>query len=384
VSETVEALVVGAGVVGLAVARRLARAGIETLVVERHGRIGEETSSRNSEVIHAGLYYPPGSLKARCCIAGRRFLYRYLEERGVPHRRTGKLVVATDAEQIPRLRAILENAHRSGAHEVAWLEAGQVRALEPALRVVAALWSPETGILDAHGLMLAYLGDGEDAGAVLALHTPFAEAEAREDGFLCRFDDADSTVLRARMLVNAAGLWAPHLARRIRGLDPRHVPTPHFCKGSYFVLRGRSPFSRLVYPVPDSASLGIHVTLDLANRCRFGPDAEWVDGIDYDVDPKRAELFYPAIRRYWPDLPDGALEPGYAGIRPKIVPPGAPPADFVVQGPAVHGIPGLVNLFGIESPGLTASAALAEVVARRLGLPPSDEFRDLDVPPDGP
>ncbi|GBD42006.1 L-2-hydroxyglutarate oxidase LhgO [bacterium HR39] len=232
--------------------------------------------------------------------------------------------------------------------------------------------------------MLAYLGDAEDAGAALALHTPLDSAEVVEGGFLCRFADAEGTVLKARILVNSAGLWAPHLARRIRGLDPRHVPTPYFCKGSYFVLRGRSPFSHLIYPVPDSASLGIHVTLDLAGRCRFGPDAEWVEEIDYDVDPARAGLFQPAIRRYWPDLPDGALEPGYAGIRPRIVPPGAPPADFVVQGPAVHGIPGLVNLFGIESPGLTASAALAEVVARRLGLPPSEEFADLTVPPDGP
>ena len=382
--ETVEALVVGAGVVGLAVARRLARAGLETLVVERHGRIGEETSSRNSEVIHAGLYYPPGSLKARCCIAGRRFLERYLEERGVPHRRCGKLVVATEEGQLSRLRAILDNAHRSGAHEVEWWEGARARAAEPALRAVAALWSPQTGILDAHGLMLAYLGDAEAAGAVLALRTPLAEVEVREDGLLCRFADADGTVLIARILVNCAGLWAPHLARRIRGLDPRHVPTPHFCKGSYFVLRGPSPFSRLIYPLPDAAGLGIHVTLDLAGRCRFGPDAEWVHDIDYEVDPKRAALFYPAIRRYWPDLPDGALEPGYAGIRPKIVPPGAPPGDFVVQGPATHGIAGLVNLFGIESPGLTASAALAEVVARRLGLPPSEEFSELRVPPDGP
>jgi len=378
--ETVDALVVGAGVVGLATARRLAMAGLETLVVERHAGPGEETSSRNSEVIHAGLYYPPGSLRARCCIAGRDFLYRYLAERGVWHRRLGKLVVATDERQHPRLRAILDNARASGAGALEWWDARRVHRVEPELAVTAALWSPASGVLDAHGLMTAYLADAEAHGAVLVPRTPLTGVTVEADRFVCRFADAAGTVLATRRLVVAAGLAAPELARRIRGLDPRQVPRQWLCKGNYFTLRGRCPFRHLVYPLPDEASLGIHVTPDRSGRCRFGPDAEWVDRVDYRVDPGHAPAFVAAIRRYWPDLPADALAPDYAGIRPKLHPPGTPRPDFRVDGPEVHGIPGLVLFFGIESPGLTASAALAEVAARRLGLPPSAEFSDLAVP----
>ncbi len=378
--ETVEALVVGAGVVGLATARRLAMAGLETLVVERHETIGQETSSRNSEVIHAGLYYPPRSLRARCCLAGRAFLYRYLAERGLWHRRCGKLVVATEESQHPRLRAILENAHAAGAHEVEWWEPEQVRRLEPELRVTAALWSPASGQLDAHELMTAYLADAEAHGAVLVPRTPLAAVTVEAERFVCHFEDAAGTRLAARHLVLAAGLAAPELARRIDRLDPRHIPRQWLCRGHYFVLRGRCPFRHLIYPLPDEASLGIHVTPDRSGRCRFGPDAEWIETLDYRVDPARAVRFADSIRRYWPALPAEALAPDFAGIRPKLHPPGTPRPDFRVDGPETHGIARLVLFFGIESPGLTASAALAEVAARRLGLAPSAEFSDLAVP----
>ena len=365
--ERIEAVVVGAGVIGLAVARRLAMAGLEVLVLEREDAIGTGTSSRSSEVIHAGIYYPPGSLKARTCIEGRDFLYRYCAERGIPHRRCGKLVVATQEAQLPRLEAIRANAEASGVHDLEWWDRARVARAEPALRAVAALWSPATGILDSHALMLSYQGEAEAHGAVVAFRSPLLSARVVEEGFLLEVGGAEPLTLQCRYLVNAAGLHAPDLARRITGLDPAKVPRGWLCKGSYFVLAGPSPFRHLVYPVPEEAGLGIHVTLDLAGRCRFGPDTEWVDRIDCHVDPAHASRFVEAIRRYWPDLPEDALEPGYAGIRPKIVPPGAPPADFQVQGPEAHGVPGLVNLFGIESPGLTASAPIADLVARRLG-----------------
>jgi L-2-hydroxyglutarate oxidase LhgO len=369
--DEIEAVVVGAGVVGLAVARALALTGREVLILERASTFGSETSSRNSEVIHAGIYYPPGSLKARCCIAGKEFLYRYCAERGIGIARTGKLIVATAPDQHERLEAIRRNAIASGMPHLGWWDAAKVAAEEPALRATAALHSPTTGIVDSHGLMLAWLGDATNAGAVLVCDTAFLGAEARDGGgFVVEAATPAPWRFRTRILVLAAGLHAPELARRIRGLDARHVPRGWLCKGSYFVLSGRSPFRRLIYPVPEPGGLGIHVTLDLAGTCRFGPDVEWVEKIDYDVDPARAPRFYEAVRRYWPDLPDGALEPGYAGIRPKIAPPGAPAADFLISGPETHGVPGLVALFGIESPGLTAAAAIADLVLHRLGLQP--------------
>ncbi|HMN85109.1 MAG TPA: NAD(P)/FAD-dependent oxidoreductase [Bauldia sp.] len=364
--DQVECIVAGAGVVGLAVARALALSGREVLVLEAAPAIGTETSSRNSEVIHAGIYYRKDSLMARFCVAGRQMLYRYLEERGVPHRRTGKLIVATDADEIGKLAGIRERAAANGVDDMRVLSKSGTLALEPGLRAEGALLSPSTGIIDSHAYMLSLQGDAEDAGATVAFHAPLASARVTGDGFAVTAGGAEPFTLACRILVNAAGLHAPALARTIAGMPPEKVPQAFFAKGNYFTLAGRAPFTRLIYPVPVPGGLGTHLTLDLAGQARFGPDVEWVDRIGYDVDPARGALFYDAIRRYWPDLPDGALQPGYSGIRPKIVPPEVAGQDFVVQGPADHGVPGLVNLFGIESPGLTASLALADHVRERL------------------
>ena len=349
---------------GLAVARALARAGREVVILEAEDAIGTHTSSRNSEVIHAGIYYPQGSLKARACVEGRKRLYGYCAERGVPHRRCGKLIVATDAAQLEELEGIRRKAHANGVGDVAPVSVAEVRAMEPEVRCVAALYSPSTGIADSHALMLAYLGDAERAGAMLALKSPLERGVVRADGIELHVAGADP-ILAARV-VNSAGLRAPSVARRIEGYRAELAPPELYAKGNYYTLSTRPPFSRLIYPVPEPGGLGVHVTLDLGGRARFGPDVEWVERIDYTVDPRRAERFYAAIRRYWPGLPDGALEPGYAGIRPKIAGRDAPAADFVVQGPRAHGVPGLVHLFGIESPGLTASLALADDVAAIL------------------
>lgn len=367
--EQVEAVVIGAGVVGLAVARSLARAGHEVVVLEALDLIGSVTSARNSEVIHAGLYYPPGSLKARLCVEGRDALYAYCEARGVAHRRSGKLVVATQPAQADDLHKLLAQARANGVDDAVLLDGAQARALEPALQAVAALHSPSTGIVDSHGLMLALQGEAEDHGAMLAFESPVRSGVVRGDGIELEVGGAQPMRLKARIVVNSAGLRAPAVAARIEGLDPRHVPTAHLCKGSYFSLAGRAPFSRLIYPVPEAAGLGVHLTLDLGGQARFGPDTEWLPDdapIDYRVDPRRADGFYAEIRRYWPALPDGALQPAYSGVRPKIQAAGEPARDFELQGPAVHGVPGLVNLFGIESPGLTASIAIGDEVLRRL------------------
>jgi L-2-hydroxyglutarate oxidase LhgO len=371
--DRVDAVVVGAGVVGLAVARNLAVRGLETLVLEATGGIGNGISSRNSEVIHAGLYDLPTSAKARLCVAGREQLYTYCESHGVPHRRCGKLVVATNAAQTEALQRIAERATANGVAGLRWLTGPEARALEPALHCEAALLSPVTGIIDSHALMLAYLGDFERAGGALALRSPLERARAVERGFALRVGGEVASDLETGVLVNAAGLDAPALARRIDGLSSALVPQSRFAKGNYFALSGRSPFSRLIYPVPEPGGLGVHLTLDLAGQARFGPDVEWLatsttDRIDYAVDPARGDAFYAAIRRYWPGLPDAALAPAYSGVRPKLSGPGDPPADFLLQGPEAHGLAGLVNLFGIESPGLTASLAIADAVALRLAL----------------
>ncbi len=368
--EQVDAVVVGAGVVGLAVARALALAGREVLVLDAAEGIGTETSSRNSEVIHAGIYYPAGSLMARACVAGKHRLYRYCAERGVPHSNCGKLIVATTEEEAGKLEGIRQRAAANGVSELHLISRDEARAMEPALQCTAALHSTTTGIVDSHAYMLALQGDAENAGAVFAFHAPVLRGRATEDGIEIEVGGEEPMALRARLLVNAAGLHAPRLARGIAGMPEAHVPTAYYAKGNYFTLAGRSPFSRLIYPVPVPGGLGTHLTIDLGGQARFGPDVEWVDSIDYAVDPQRGESFYAAIRRYWPELPDGALSPGYSGIRPKIVPPGAPAQDFVVQGPGVHGVPGLVNMFGIESPGLTASLALADHVLEAAGIAP--------------
>jgi L-2-hydroxyglutarate oxidase LhgO len=365
--DSVEAVVVGAGVVGLAIAKALAEAGREVVVLEAEDAIGTHTSSRNSEVIHAGIYYPQGSLKARACIAGKQQLYEYCVARGIPHARCGKLIVATGEAQLGELQALQRKAHANGVTDVVWMSREQATALEPELHCAAALYSPSTGIIDSHALMLAYLGDAERAGAMLALKSPLERARVLDGrGFELEVGGAERMRIAARLLVNSAGLTAPSVARRIEGLDARFVPRELLAKGNYYSLAGKAPFSRLVYPVPEPGGLGVHITLDLGGQARFGPDVEWVERIAYDVDPARAARFYAAIRRYWPGLPDGALAPAYSGIRPKISGPQEPAPDFVVQGPAEHGVPGLVNLYGIESPGLTASLALADDVAALL------------------
>src|SRR6187551_1410867 len=360
--ETVDCVVIGAGVVGLAVARALALAGREVIVVEAAEGIGTETSSRNSEVIHAGIYYPKGSLMAETCVAGRRLLYAYCAEHGVPHRNCGKLIVATNAQEAELLASIKGRAEANGVEGMRLLTAAEAVALEPNLQCTAALFSPATGIVDSHRYMLALQGDAEANGAMLAFFSPLERARAIGDGIELEIGGAEPMKLRARLVVNSTGLHAPILARKIEGMPANKIPTAYYAKGNYFTLAGRSPFSRLIYPVPVPGGLGVHITVDMGGQAKFGPDVEWIPGIDDTVDPHRADKFYAAVRRYWPGLKDGALQPGYAGIRPKIVPPGAPAQDFTIQGPAEHGVPGLIHLFGIESPGLTASLALAERV----------------------
>jgi L-2-hydroxyglutarate oxidase LhgO len=361
--EELDAAVIGAGVVGLAVARALAQAGREVVILEAEDAIGTHTSSRNSEVIHAGIYYPKGSLKARSCVAGKERLYEYCVEHGVPHRRSGKLIVAASEDQVSELENIQKKAQANGVTDVVWMTRAQAQALEPEVQCAAALYSPSTGIIDSHALMLAYLGDAEERGAMLALKTRLIGAQVVPGGFVVHTSEMD---IRCRVLVNSAGLRAPSLAKSIEGYPAKLAPAEYYAKGNYYSLNKKSPFSRLVYPVPEPGGLGVHVTLDMAGQARFGPDVEWIDRIDYAVDPLRAERFYAAIRRYWPGLPDGALAPGYSGIRPKTSGPGEPAADFEVQGPKAHGIPGLVHLFGIESPGLTSSLALAGLVVEEL------------------
>jgi L-2-hydroxyglutarate oxidase LhgO len=366
-SSDVQCIVVGAGVVGLAIAREMATSGTEVLLTDHAEGIGTGTSSRNSEVIHAGIYYPAGSLKARLCVAGKHMLYDYCLARGVAHRQLGKLIVASDESEHDTLRNILTKANTNGVTDLLWLDASEARTLEPALACTAALLSPSTGIIDSHGLMLAYQGDAENAGAQCVFHCPFESARVLPDGrFDVSFGGQDPMTLTCDMLVNAAGLQAPALAHQINGLAAAHIPRAYLCKGSYFNLQGKAPFDHLIYPVPQRAGLGVHLTLDLGGQAKFGPDTQWVDHEDYDLDPSRCEGFYEAVRRYWPDLKDDALQPGYTGIRPKISGPDEPSADFCLSGPETHGVKGLMNLFGIESPGLTASMAIALEVKRRL------------------
>ncbi|MFC5429369.1 NAD(P)/FAD-dependent oxidoreductase [Paraburkholderia denitrificans] len=360
--DQIDCVVIGAGVVGLAVARALAARGREVIVLEAAGAIGTGISSRNSEVIHAGLYYPRGSLKATLCVRGREMLYEYCAAHHVEHARCGKLLVATAPNQIPQLEAILARGKENGVFDLTRISGSEALALEPALECIAAVYSPQTGIVDSHQLMLALQGDAERDGAVIALQSPVESIDAAPNGFVVRVGGESPTEVRAACVINSAGLQATALARRIRGLDARHIPPLYLARGNYFGVSGRVPFSRLIYPMPNEAGLGVHLTLDMGGQARFGPDVEWIDAIDYDVNPQRANTFYAQIRHYWPALPDGALQPAYAGIRPKLSGPGEAAADFMIQGAAAHGVRGLVNLFGIESPGLTASLAIAQRV----------------------
>lgn len=371
--DTVECVVIGAGVIGLAVARALALAGHEVVILESEDHIGSGVSSRNSEVIHAGIYYPQGSLKAQTCVEGKAALYAYCESRHIPHRRCGKLIVATHEDQKPELERIQAAARANGVDDLVWLDGAEARAMEPALACVAALHSPSTGIIDSHAYMLSLQGEAEAAGAMVAFLTPVSALRLDADGVaLTTGEDAEPT-LKARLVVNCTGLSAPDLAATAASLGAAPETEPvraHYAKGSYFTLSGRSPFNTLIYPTPEPGGLGVHLTLDMGGQAKFGPDVEWVDAPDYDVDPRRADGFYAAVRRYWPDLPDDALAPGYAGVRPKISGRGEPAADFRIDTAPTPG-GGLINLLGIESPGLTASLAIADRV-----LQCASEMRD--------
>lgn len=358
--DEVETLVIGAGAVGLALAAALAASGREVLILEAAGLIGSGISSRNSEVIHAGIYYPTGSLKARLCVEGRRRLYAWCAAHGVPARKIGKLIVAAEPAELEGLDALAAKAAANGVEGMRRLSGAEARAMEPELRAEGALLSPETGIVDSHALMLSLLGAAEERGAMLALNAPVLSVTPEGAGFTVAAGGAAPTAFRAREVVNAAGLAAP-------GLAPGGGPPMLMAKGSYFRLEGRAPFSRLIYPAPVVGGLGVHLTLDMGGQARFGPDVEWIEREDYAVDPRRADSFYAAIRRYWPGLPEGALKPDYAGIRPKLAGPEAGgAADFRIDGSETHGISGYLGLYGIESPGLTASLAIAAEGMARL------------------
>jgi L-2-hydroxyglutarate oxidase LhgO len=367
-TETVDTIVIGAGVIGLAIARRMAMAGREVVVLEAADAIGTGISSRNSEVIHAGIHYIEGSLRARVCVAGKEALYDYLQSHGVPYRRSGKLVVATAEDEVPALDAIEARAKANGVHDLTRLSPEQVTDMEPAVKCFGALLSPSTGIFDSHSYMLALQGDAEDLGAAIAFSSPLEGGTITGEEITVRVGGAEPTEIRCRHFINAAGLEAQKTAASLEGFPAEHVPPLYYAKGNYFILSGKSPFERLIYPVPGPVGLGVHSSVDMGGQCKFGPDVEWIDAPNYNVNLDRAEKFYKAIRRYWPDLPDGALQPGYVGVRPKLAPEGQTPADFTVRGPETHGIDGMVHLFGIDSPGLTSSLAIADHAAGLLGF----------------
>ncbi len=362
----IDCIVIGAGVVGLAVARALAQRGLEVIVLESDRSIGNGTSSRNSEVIHAGIYYPQGSLRAQWCVRGKALLYAYCAERAIAHRRCGKLIVATSTQQEPMLGQLRAAGVANGVDDLEALTAREAVALEPQLACTAALRSPSTGIVDSHALMLSLQGDLEAAGGVVVFGSPVRGGECTAGGIELDVGGDEPMHVRASLVVNSAGLHAQAIATSLRGMPAAHVPPLHLAKGNYYQLTGRSPFSRLVYPVPEPGGLGVHLTIDLAGQARFGPDVEWIEAIDYRVDPSRSASFVASIRRYWPALADGALQPAYCGIRPKLSGRGEPACDFVLQGDEVHGVKGLVNLFGIESPGLTSCLAIGEAVVARV------------------
>jgi L-2-hydroxyglutarate oxidase LhgO len=366
-TEQADVAVIGAGVVGLGVARAFARAGREVVVLESERYIGFHASSRNSEVIHAGIYYPAGSLKARFCVEGKRALYTYCSERAIPHARLGKLIVATSEEEVPTLGRLKANAEANGVTDLVLLSRAEAHQLEPEVSCVRGLLSPSTGIIDSHALMAALRHDAEEAGAQIALDTPVLSGKVCAEGIELAAGRGDPLTVCFRLVVNCAGPWAQEVARRIEGVPKASIPPQHFAKGHYFVMAGRAPFRHLVYPVPVPGGLGTHLTLDLAGQARFGPDVQWIDRVEYSFDESRAPGFYQAIRRYYPGLQDGALSPGFTGVRAKTAPAGAAAPDFQIQGPMEHGVSGLVNLYGIESPGLTSVLALAEHVRRIAG-----------------
>jgi L-2-hydroxyglutarate oxidase LhgO len=365
-TEKMDCAVVGAGVVGLAVARELALAGREVIVLEAAEAIGTHTSSRNSEVIHAGLYYTPGSLKARFCVSGKRMLYDYCADRGVPHSNIGKIIVAVDQDEIATLKSYTAKSEANGVSDLRWLSREELRDLEPAVECVAGFLSPSTGIVDSHALMLAYQGDAENRGAVVVFKSPIRSGEVRNNGILLNVGGDEPMSILCKSVVNCGGLFAQDVARSIHGVPVQSIPPQYFAKAHYYSLSGKPPFRRLVYPVASHAHLGVHVTVDLGGQVKFGPDVSWVDGVDYRFDHSREPLFYEAIRKYYPGLKDGQLQPGYTGIRPKVAGPSEPAGDFIIHGPADHGVAGLVSLYGIESPGLTASLAISGHVRELL------------------
>jgi len=364
--DKIECAVIGAGVIGLAVARELAIQGREVVILESEGAIGTGTSSRNSEVIHAGIYYPEGSLKARLCVRGKELLYSYCSKNGIDFSCCGKLIVATRETQIKKLEELQQKAINNGVHDMLRLNQTQVKQLEPHLNTVGALLSPSTGLIDTHSLMLSFLGEAEEQGAVIAFNSPVIGGTINDDCIRLRIGGNQPTEIGCDYVINTGGLYAQAIVATIEGFPKAHIPDIYFAKGNYFVLNRKSPFKRLIYPVPDEAGLGVHLTLDLEGQARFGPDVEWVDQIDYAVDPSRIYNFYTAIREYWPNLPEGSLSAAYSGIRPKLNGPENPQSDFVISGPETHNVQGLINLFGIESPGITASMALAEEVLTKL------------------
>lgn len=372
-SEQIDAIVIGAGVVGLAIARALSNLGKEVIIVEANSAIGMGTSSRNSEVIHAGIYYEKDSLKARLCVQGRKMLYDFCDSHGVPCKKIGKLIVASTAEQIPLLEGIREKARQNHVSDLELLDEHSLLTREPQLKAKAALFSPSTGIIDSHAYMLALLGDAQNKGTMLALNSPVLSGDFDDTGMTLHVGGVSPLTIKADIIINAAGLSAIPLAQTFNGLPASSIPRAYYCKGNYFSLAGKAPFSHLIYPIPEEAGLGVHLTLDMGGQARFGPDVEWLKDtsaqtINYEVDPQRSEKFYRAIRTYWPQLGDGMLHADYSGVRPKIQPQKEGAHDFIIQGQAEHGILGLINLYAIESPGLTASLAIASEVINRLEL----------------
>ena len=372
--DRVDCVVVGAGVIGLAIARQLAKSGLETILLEREKAFGTIASARNSEVIHAGIYYPKDSQKARFCVTGNRLLYAYLESHHIPYQPCGKFIVASETNQLQDLEAIWTRAMNNGVPQMARLGKSEVKALEPALRCVEAIHSKSTGVIDSHAYMLSLLGGFEDAGGMLAYQAPLLRVRPVQDGangYILDIGGDSNLQIQTQYLINSAGLSAPKVASCIEGLPPSHIPKAYFTKGNYFALQGKSPFNRLIYPIPEPGGLGVHLTLDLGGQAKFGPDVEWLEitdesEINYTVDPLRGELFYAAIRSYWPGLPDASLSPDYSGVRAKITSKLEPAGDFRIDTRDQHGLEGLINLFGFESPGLTSSLAIAEDVRRCL------------------